>query len=62
MNCPFIQSCKTRGRRPEGGSVGTVITSDKHVVVFNYQVFTLLPLVSISQAPKNRTHTVAPRY
>lgn len=44
----------------EGVSVGIVITSDKHAVVFNYQVFTLLPHTSISWTPKNLTHTADP--
>jgi len=43
-----------------GGDVGIVITSDKHAVVFNYQVFTLLPRTSISRTPKNLTHTLWP--
>lgn len=34
------------------GCVGNVITSDKHAVVFNYQVFTLLPHTSIAQTPQ----------
>lgn len=51
----------------EGGgrgewSVDAVITSYKHAVVFNYQVFTLLPRTSISWTPKNLTHTVALHY
>lgn len=49
-------------KRRGGGSAGIVITSDKHTVVFNYQVFTLLRRTSISRTPKNLTHTVAPRY
>lgn len=52
-------SCNKVGRieRGEGGSVGIVITSDKHAVVFNYQVFTLPAHTSISWTPqKSDTH------
>lgn len=41
-----------------GGSADIIITSDKYAVVFNYQVFTLLPHTSIAWTPKNLTHTV----
>ena len=37
--------------------MGIVITSDKHAVVFNYQVFTLLPRnVNLMDPQKSDTH------